>query len=313
MIKFLGDRLIFTVSAILSISLLLLPTVAGADQGSLERALSDPDMRDCAVRHLLPIQQHNAPVTVVINGDFVNVPGQAEVKLTYDIFNRLTSSVSEWNGHTVESVREYAYTCPYDFLKSLRRESWELLKNGKVIGVQETVYENGAIVSDMHDGEPVPILNLPSLPEPTRECDKTSLPRQIRDTPRTLTEKDSKLSATITFDVYDRLIFISEQLPLGYVAETSYVYFDSTRLDKEHSVPGHCNYRERKSIESGRLLKDDKVRATYRIVFSEDGSIVEQTSDGGRFVRFVLSILAPILGYDTADPEGEEWIQERFQ
>ncbi len=306
-------RVLLVATAFTAASLFLMPMVAGADQVSLERALSDPAARGCAVRNLLPIQKHDAPVTVTASESFVNVSGQTEAQITYDIFNRVISSVSEWDGYTVRSVHEYSYTCPYDFLQSLRRESWELLQGDEVIGSQETVYEDGVSVSATHNGELVPILTFRSSePAPTRECDRTSLPLQVRDAPVTHAEEDGKQRVVITFDMYDRVTSIIQQMPLGYTAETSYEYFDETYLDEEYSSPGFCSYFERKRGESGRLLKNGEVRADYHITFNTDEDIIEQVNNGGRFVRFVLAVLAPILGYSTDDPESREWIEERF-
>ena len=301
-----------------AVSLFFMPAVAGAASAldQLNQALADPDRRGCAIRHLRPVQWHDAPVSVTDTVGFVDIDGQTEVVLTYDIFNRLVSAVGEWEGHVIRNTFEFSYTCPYSYIKSMHREILELVRDGEVVA--RSVYyrrEGGNIPDAEHDGEHIiPLFNFDKDawlgPRPTRACDPTSLPVRTEDEPRTQVEEGGDVEFII--DEYNRIPFMTQKMPFGYIAETSYEYFDETFLYEKYSKPAQCNYIERKRVESGRLLKDGEVRASYRIVFDRDGNIVEQSSEGGRFIRYILTVFAPILGYDLADPEGTEWIDRRF-
>lgn len=297
----------------------LVPAVADAAlaRDLLNQALANPATRDCAILHLRPIQKHDASITVTAHGDLVGVSGQderVESMVTYDIFNRPIASVTEWNGHTVRSVHEYAYTCPYDFIQSFHQESWEILKDGVVVGSRRKTYTNNGHFDETYEGDFVPVFTFYGQgPEPTKACDQTSLPpQQILDAPMTHTDTDAGIHNEISVDVYDRVVRIVQQLPLGFVAETFYEYFAGTYLDEQYSSPGLCSYRERKSDESGTLSRDGEMIAEYHLVFNEDGSIADRSSEGGRLVLFAIRILAPILGYSTDDAEGKSWFDERF-
>ena len=267
------------------------------------------------------IQAHDAELTVEVveYSEEGSEPdeGVAKTTLTYDIYNRQVFSLTEFrDGSSVEGRYEYfggADGCSN--YHPLRSETWTFRQGGEIAGTRRASFDReGTIVDQTDEGEdfPVPLIDVQD-PEPTRECEKTSLLIERRDEPFTVVDDDSRSELRITYDEYERPVFIENKLPLGYYAETSYEYFNNAYLYEERSRPGQCNYKERVSSESGRMLRGESAVASYRISYDEDGTIVETASEGGSFVRWlIVDVLAPLLGYDAADPEGQEWLDERF-
>lgn len=264
------------------------------------------------------VQWHDSPVTLIYENaeDWGGVGSRTT--LTYDAYGRLVSSQTDGeNGTSVEGAWEYPENPDGCSTKGFYvKSTWRFLKDGEVLGtnVAEYDYPDGALLKNSEEGDPFPVPDVTGAqaPEPTRECDETSVPEVWRDEPEIVVEGEGRSQSRITYDVHDRVTLVAGDLPLGYVTETHYEYFDDNYLEPEYSKPGACNYRERRSREFGRMLRGDSVVANYSIEFGEDGSITERTSEGGTLVMSVLQILAPLLGYETLDPENEEWLDQRF-
>ena len=299
---------------IVMLVLFSLPVAAQQDEGDGSESIS------CEERHR-PIQKHDAPHQLSDNEGAISPSGEPlRTELTYSVYNRLVFSSTQLSeGYVTEGRYEYfndSHGCQQPGERF--RETWKTLNGSQVVGVEETTFDRqGRIIENVRkEGDFVIVPQIVAQPpEPTRECDETSYLHQRHDNPVVVADYDdeSKSQATVTYDVYDRVVFITQNLPLGYNAETTYEWFNETYLREETSSPGLCNYEDREYRESGRLLRDGEVRASYSIRFSKDGEIVESISEGSRFVRFLIGLLAPILGYDTNDLEGQEWIEERFK
>ena len=270
-------------------------------------------------------QAHESPVTVTGETD-----DGREVTLTYNVYNKIVSLVEEKDddGYHLEGTFEY-YEGPdgcegsgYD----TSSETWELMKDGKTVGKTEFSFEpGGEIAETSDDGEDFPIdfslldVAYENRPDPTRECDATSTPivlptdllEELEELP-TEEEDAEGVTGDAKYDDYGRLLYIEQGFPFDFSANTSYEYFDRTYL-LEDSKPGECYYRERVSSESGSLFRGDATVASYTVSFDETGKVTERSSEGFAVLRWlVLNVLAPLLGYETVDEEGQNWVRERF-
>ena len=272
------------------------------------------------------IQWHDSPIKVTYDNNlseenFGLWGGSSKTTLTFDIYGRkISSSTDGENGTSIEGKWEYPTNSDGCSTSGFHiKDSWRLLNktSGEVLGVQITEYDypEGTISDFSEEGVPVMVPYISQKPEPTRECDRTQVPAVRRNASELTDVQDDfqgRAQSRITYDIYDRPILIKGTLPLGFTTEDSYEYFENNYLMPEYSEPGACTYRERRSRESGRMLRDGSVVASYTTKFNEDGSIIENTSEGGTFVRWALSVLAPLLGYQNVDPESEEWLDQRF-
>lgn len=132
-------------------------------------------------------------------------------------------------------------------------------------------------------------------PEP--ELPMQAPPHQVYETEVTEVKKEGKTTETVVYDIYGRYIELSQKLPFGFVAETTYTWYPNNYLREE----GY--YESVIQKEEGRLLRDNKKYASYTRVFDETGKRTKSESTGLRIMLPILKLIAQIIGQDIDEAE----------
>ncbi len=109
--------------------------------------------------------------------------------------------------------------------------------------------------------------------------------------------QDGKTTETVIYDIYGRHIEISETLPLGFIAETSYTWYPNNYLREE----GY--YESVIQKEEGRLLRSGTKYASYTREFDETGKRTRSESSGLRVMLPLLKLIAKIIGQEIDEAE----------